>query len=546
MPDPKGQAETVRVEEPARQGGASDRSPADAAPVGLRALAGGNRRAASPEVARYVGTAAGNRRLGRALLARRDLLSGTGAPTERQHADVEAVLHPGSRVVVSRPARRSSPPVVTVVGPPAMTGGGPGGAFEVAMLAALRTAVQGWANVLRTRRAAGPPVFPMAQANDVATAAQEEVERHFDPWIQGATREAADLYHPGTFNLAAVLGNQSARVLDDGQRMGWTQYWMTLDGVGQQVLDSFNVLQDRDTAEFDRVLQLYALDPANRTDIDDAIHSWPAEAGTATVFIQPYADPAADMRTVRWDLFTTLLHEMMHKVAHPNFERAAQAVGGTAQKYMTEGFADLMRHDLWDGPAGLRARLATRAAAPLRRRVEGATFPYDASKVVYHPDYTEIAQARAISRVVGMQNCKAAFFLGHTELLGIGAGTGATTPLAGISEWATSDATDSQMYIAQPGDTVASISARTGVPVRSLRRENPRDLPGSAEPTAGMRIAALGIRYVRAIRGDTLGTVARQNGVTVAALAAANGFPAAAPDATALAAGRRMLIPRRP
>ena len=427
-----------------------------------------------------------------------------------------------------------------------MTGAGPGGAFEVAMLAALRTNVQGWANVLRTRRAAGPAVFPMAQANDIALAAQEEVERHFDSWIQGATRQAADLYHPGAFHLASVLGDQSGRALDDGQRQGWTSYWMTLDGVGQQVLDTHHVLEDRDGAEFTRVLQLYALDPANRSDIDDAIHSWPAEAGTGTVFIQPFADPAADTRTIRWDLFTTLIHEMMHKVAHPNFERTAQAIGGSAQKYMTEGFADLMRHDLWDGAGGLRARLGTRAGAALRRRVEGASYPYDASKIVYHTDYNEIAQARQIRRHVGMENCKAAFFLGHTELLGIGAGTGATTSLAGLADWQTSDAADEQIYTSQAGDTLASISGRTGVPERSLRRENPRDMPGGADPAAGSRIAALGIRYVRAIQGDTLGTVARQNGVTVAALAAANGFPAAAPDSTALAAGRRLMIPRRP
>ena len=343
-----------------------------------------------------------------------------------------------------------------------------------------------------------------------------------------------------------MLGDQSGRALDDGQRQGWTSYWMTLDGVGQQVLDTHHVLEDRDGAEFTRVLQLYALDPANRSDIDDAIHSWPAEAGTGTVFIQPFADPAADTRTIRWDLFTTLIHEMMHKVAHPNFERTAQAIGGSAQKYMTEGFADLMRHDLWDGAGGLRARLGTRAGAALRRRVEGATYPYDASKIVYHPDYTEIAQARQIRRHVGMENCKAAFFLGHTELLGIGAGTGATTSLAGLADWQTSDATDEQIYTSQAGDTLASISGRTGVPERSLRRENPRDMPGGADPAAGSRIAALGIRYVRAIQGDTLGTVARQNGVTVAALAAANGFPAAAPDSTALAAGRRLMIPRRP
>jgi LysM repeat protein len=523
-----------------------------------RSVPGGAPEEKRPEAARGVAAnawahqltggkpAVSNRGLARALLARQDLLAGTHAPTQRQHADVEAVLHPGSRVVVTPPSSSSSSATVTVVGPPAMTGGGPGGAFEVAMLAALRTNVQGWANVLRTRRAAGPAVFPMAQANDIALAAQEEVERHFDSWIQGATRQAADLYHPGAFHLASVLGDQSGRALDDGQRQGWTSYWMTLDGVGQQVLDTHHVLEDRDGAEFTRVLQLYALDPANRGDIDDAIHSWPAEAGTGTVFIQPFADPAADTRTIRWDLFTTLIHEMMHKVAHPNFERTAQAIGGSAQKYMTEGFADLMRHDLWDGAGGLRARLGTRAGAALRRRVEGASYPYDASKIVYHNDYTEIAQARQIRRHVGMENCKAAFFLGHTELLGIGAGTGATTSLAGLADWQTSDAADEQIYTSQAGDTLGSISGRTGVPERSLRRENPRDMPGGADPAAGSRIAALGIRYVRAIQGDTLGTVARQNGVTVAALAAANGFPAAAPDSTALAAGRRLMIPRRP
>jgi LysM repeat protein len=515
----------------------------------MEALAQGDRRAATTQVARYVARAAGNRRLGQALLARADLLGATTAPTQTQHANVEAVLHPGSKVVMVPPkSSSSSAPVAVVVGPPAMTGTGKGGAFEVDMLAALKSNVLTWANELRTRQK-NPPVFPMADANDIALAAQEEVERHFEPWIKGATRRAADLYHPGTFKLANVLGDQSKRKLDDGQRMGWTHYWMTLDGVGQQVLDKYHCLEDRDSAEFTRVLQLYALDKANQADIDDAIHSWPAEAGTGTVFIQPFADPNDDMRTIRWDLFTTLLHEMMHKVAHPNFERTSHAVGGSAQKFLTEGFADLMRHDLWDGPGGkggLNDRLKTKAGEPLRKRIEGGSFAYKASKVVYHSDYSEIKQARAIAKAVGMENCKAAFFLGHTELLGIGTGTGATTTLKGLAEWSPDDYRDSQIYVSQAGETTASISAKTGVPEKSLRRENPKDLPGKSDPPTGARIAALGIRYVRAIAGDTLGTVAGQNGVTVAALAAANGFPTAAPDTTPLAAGKRILIPRHP
>jgi LysM repeat protein len=491
----------------------------------------------------------GNRHVGRVLARARDFLAGTHAPTAKEHAEVEAVLNPGSTVVVTPPVSGKAPPTVTVKPPAPMTGAGIGGAFEKDMIAALKSAVAGWANVLRTRKKSAP-AFPMAKANDIAKAAQDEVETSFGPLIQVASREAADLYHPGTFNLVNVLGDQSARALNDGSRMGWTKYWMTLRTVGQPILDKYKVLEWRDTAEFTRVLQLFALDPANKTDIDDAIHSWPAEAGTGTVYIQPYAAPASTTdqdRRNRWDLYTTLIHEMMHKVAHPNFERTAQAIGGSARKYLTEGFADLMRHDvLWEGPGKLKDRLATPAMAPVRLKVEGASYPYDPSVVVYHSDYSEISEARQIAGQVGIENCKIAFFLGRTELLGIGAGTSATTPLGNLGGWQPSDSPDAEIYVAQAGDTLASIAAKSGVAAGAILQPDGKPLPSGYTPSAGSRLKVPGIRYVRSIRGDTLGSLAAQNGVTAAAVAAANNFPAGSPDGTAVAAGRRILIPAHP
>lgn len=491
----------------------------------------------------------GNRHVARALARARDFLAGTHAPTQQEHANVEAVLNPGSTVVVTPPVSAKAPPTVTVKPPPPMTGGGVGGGFEKDMIAALKKAVVGWANILRTRKKSAP-AFPMAKANDIAKAAQEEVESSFGPLIQAASREAADLYHPGTFNLVNVLGDQSARALNNGSRMGWTKYWMTLNGVGQQVLDKYKVLEWRDTVEFNRVLQLFALDPANQADIDDAIHSWPAEAGTGIVYIQPYAAPAsttAQDRRNRWDLYTTLIHEMMHKVAHPNFERTAQAIGGTARKYLTEGFADLMRHDvLWEGPGKLKDRLATPAMAGVRLKVEGASYPYDASVIVYHPDYSEIAQARAIAKEVGIENCKIAFFLGRTELLGIGAGTNATTSLTNLAGWDPSDEANAEVYVVQGGDTLASIAAKTGVGAGAILQADGTPLAKAYTPAAGDRLKAPGIRYVRSVQGDTLGSLAVQNGVTAAAVAAANNFPAGSPATTLVAAGRRVLIPAHP
>jgi LysM repeat protein len=390
----------------------------------------------------------------------------------------------------------------------------------------------------------------MAKANDIAKAAQEEVESSFGPLIQAASREAADLYHPGTFNLVSVLGDQSSRALNDASRMGWTAYWMTLKTVGQPVLDKFKVLEWRDKLEFNRVLQKFALDPANKADIDDAIHSWPAEAGTGIVYIQPYAAPAANTdqdRSNRWDLYTTLIHEMMHKVAHPNFERTAEAIGGTARKYLTEGFADLMRHDvLWEGPGKLKDRLKTPAMAGVRLKVEGASYPYKDSVVTYHDDYDEIAEARQIAAQVGIENCKIAFFLGRTELLGIGAGTNSTTPLTNLAAWSPSDAADAEIYVVQAGDSVPSIAAKAGTGAAGVLQADGKPLAGAYKPTAGDRLKIPGIRYSRAVQGDTLDSLANQNGVTAAAVAAANGFPAGSPANTAVAAGRRMLIPVRP
>lgn len=491
----------------------------------------------------------GNRHVGRVLARARDFLAGTHAPTKDEHARVEAVLNPGSTVVVTPPVSGKAPPTVTVKPPDPMTGAGVGGAFEKEMLAALKTAVVGWANVLRGRKK-NPPAFPMAKANDIAKAAQEEVETSFGPLIQEASRETADLYHPGTFNLVNVLGDQSSRLLTDGSRMGWTKYWMTLKTVGQPILDKYKVLEWRDKVEFARVLQLYALDPANKADIDDAIHSWPAEAGTGIVYIQPYAAPAsttAQDRSNRWDLYTTLIHEMMHKVAHPNFERTAQAIGGSARKFLTEGFADLMRHDvLWEGPGKLKERLATPAMAPVRLKVEGASYPYDPSVITYHRDYDEIAEARAIAKQVGIENCKIAFFLGRTELLGIGAGTNSSTPLTNLAAWDPSDETNTEIYVVLAGDTLAGIGAKAGVAPAGIVNEDGKPLPSGYTPAAGARLKIPGIRYIRSIQGETLGSLAGQNGVTVAAVAAANNFPVGSLADTAVAAGRRILIPKRP
>jgi LysM repeat protein len=466
-----------------------------------------------------------------------DLMAVTRAVTLKAHGDVEKVLNPGATVTTTIVGGVSTSTTTL----PAMTGGGPGGAYESKMVSALQALLKPMSDDLIQRQSGGQPGFPLARANPIAAAAQEVVEAYFAPYIRAASRQPGDLYHPGRFNLASVLGDQSTRPLSTSDLEGWMDYFMTLADYGIQAI---NDAHHPTPAEAVRVRDLFI--NANTAMVTNAIHSWPAEAGTGTVFLNPWRDPApAAQRATRWDVFTILLHEMLHKLAHPNYTQVSQLLEDRAGKILREGMDDVMRRDLWDGPGNLVGRLASASMEPLRRRVEGAPMTYDATAIVYHADYDEIAQAREIVKAVGMPNAKAAYFLGRTELLGLGAGThtpgGAT--LAPRSEWATTDEPDTDVYAVAPGDTLASIRNKTNAPLSGILA--PGGTPVTADPVGavGTRLRVPGIRWIRAIPGDTLASLARQSGVHVPELAEANNLPRSSPGTTAVIPGQRMLIP---
>jgi LysM repeat protein len=98
-------------------------------------------------------------------------------------------------------------------------------------------------------------------------------------------------------------------------------------------------------------------------------------------------------------------------------------------------------------------------------------------------------------------------------------------------------APDTGSYIVQRGDTLASIAARSGVPMASLARvngiRNPNLIyvgqilvvPGkSGSAAAATSKAARGGSVYIVRRGDTLGNIAARYGTTVSALLAANGL----------------------
>jgi hypothetical protein len=482
-----------------------------------------------------------------------DLMAGTHAVTAKEQADVEAIFQPGSTVVVAPPpvvGHPAPPPVVHP--PPLMIEAGPGKKFEQEMMAFLKGHVGGIAAAFKARKAAGPATFTFAQANVIAREAQAQVEKYFAKWVTAASRKPGDKYHPGTYDLVTKLADQSTRSTTDPtkvNRFGWTGYWMA-HGQGKTITDKFHCsYSSRDRAEFERVRDLFVNDPANQPDIDDAIHSWPGE-NSDHVYIQPWGptDPKK-IREARWDLFSILLHEMLHSLQHPNYVAAFVALGGTAEELLKEGMLDVMRRDMWDAGGGnLGGWLQTPAAAGVRLKVEGASLPVDASAIVYHNDYENLPDAQDVVKKVGLDNCKAAFFLGKVDLMGLSADpakTTAGTSLAGIASWQTSDPDNADIYVAKVGESLATIALKCGVDGTAITAADGSALAAAYAPAAGTKLKVKGVRYVHAVDGDTLSTLAAQNGVTPESIAAANDAPAGTSVGTAVPAGTRILIPHR-
>ena len=468
-----------------------------------------------------------------------DMLAGTHTVTKDQQAAVEAIFHPGSTVTVAPPPVTGGPaPEPKVEEPPKMTGAGTGKEFETELVTALNNYVnQGSAN-FKAASAHGE-TFPFADAKGIARAAQAEVEARFRDYIDVASRKPSDVYHPGTYDVASQLASVASYAQDNHW---WADYWAhTISG--GKILDDHHVSTPRDDAEYERVLQVFLNTPGNAAKIADTVHGWPALTAGNTVYIQTYRDmsDADKARRVRWDLFTTLIHETIHKLEHPNFATTEEALKGEAQMQLREGFCDLMRHDVWDPGAGnLKERIKTDDA--LRSKVEGAAFPYKEDVVFYHGDYKQLETARKIRDQVGMANCKAAFFLGHTELLGIGHSTQVPlgSSLAGVAEWDKTDPDNPDIYVTVAGDTIEKVGLKCGVEASAVTKPDGSAV-GPGDPAPGTRLKIAGIRYVHAIDGDTLANIARQNGVTESSVAFANGLSVGAP----VKAGQRILIPNR-
>ncbi|MXV49680.1 DUF4157 domain-containing protein [Pedobacter sp. HMF7647] len=455
-----------------------------------------------------------------------DLYTGSHIPTAAEQASIETIFNPGATTSVSSTGTITvTPPTVAPVCSNAT-------AFTTRIRGVLEPIIRTNVTAFRARRAA-PATFPISQANTMADLAQAEVESYFRPFLARASRSgAAGSYSLGGGTRASsLLRDQSTttRWQTEGGRLGWLKYWY------DHLTGNLNDTLHCDDAQITAALTPMARDTTLIPLIDDYVQSWPAEA-TGGINIQPYLD-ASNLVCSRWDTFTTIIHEFIHLLAHPNFETARNALPNNAMETLKEGLDDVLRKELWEGTGNLKNRLISTSGTANRTVIEGGTFPLNTAQVCSHGYYDNLPDAERIVSTVGRQNIKLAYFLGQTEYLGLGTGSTLSPggSLATSSFYTTSDAANMDQVNVIAGETREQLLLRTnGTEIRRLN--NVVLAPGEALPAT---VKIPGVRHVYIHNDDSLISIAVQNGVTPYEIMRANNL-----TSSTITTGTRLIIPR--
>lgn len=161
---------------------------------------------------------------------------------------------------------------------------------------------------------------------------------------------------------------------------------------------------------------------SNKTQLLTLLRSWPGahekdETGKGKILLQRGEWPNTNKNRVQfWSTFQTMIHEYLHKITHGDYTAKARTIGEAKEKVFTEGATGYFDKRVWKTiyPDEVRTN------ADLRKKVEGAEFPYNSSLIQTRNAYAEqAAKFTQIVDVVGEENAAAAYFQGKTDRVGL-------------------------------------------------------------------------------------------------------------------------------
>ena len=285
--------------------------------------------------------------------------------------------------------------------------------------------------------------LPMVQG--MADVAQKEVEKFFKPYLKAAVYSADEKKRLDNFKLRDEIHTVSEKHPEATEiACNWLSTRMA-DACGAKLGDH-NVLASIVTAkgscdpsakktatavtpagERDQALFQSVRDEilaARKSDLETIVKFQSSFEVKGTSFIQEKIKPEKKdtgnmtMRRGRWDAFGTIIHEMLHAIAHEKFREAIKGV--EKQGIGIEGFAEYFARMVYND---VRTRAEKDDA--LRTSIEGVTEPFD---IDLAPDrggatygkYVDAVEQIKTDIAGNEESLRVAYFMGKVEYIGLG------------------------------------------------------------------------------------------------------------------------------
>jgi len=145
---------------------------------------------------------------------------------------------------------------------------------------------------------------------------------------------------------------------------------------------------------------------------------WEGAQQDGTQYLQLYKDPNNEINRKRmWELFHVSIHEYIHTLAHTDYKKWADNLGGSEEHTLIEGFCDFFT-------LNVRAKFPASSLKPFQQKVEGSF--YDAKKPQAIPEvgnlpvgvYRSNKEAERMVGIIGIKNAQLGYFKGAVDLMG--------------------------------------------------------------------------------------------------------------------------------
>jgi len=285
--------------------------------------------------------------------------------------------------------------------------------------------------------------LPMIQG--MADVAQQEVEKFFKPYLKAAVYTPDEKKRLDNFKLRDeihLVSDEHPKATEIA--CNWLSTRMA-DACGTKLGD-FNVMASVVTAkgscdpsaktststtapagERDQALFQSVRDEilaARKSDLESIVKFQSSFEAKGQSFIQEKIKPEKKdtgnmtMRRGRWDAFGTIIHEMLHAVAHEKFRQAIKGV--EIQGIGIEGFAEYFARIVYND---VRTRAEKDDA--LRTSIEGVNEPFD---IDLAPDRSGATYGKYVDAVEQIktdiagneESLRVAYFMGKVEYIGLG------------------------------------------------------------------------------------------------------------------------------